>query len=444
VQWSNGATNITMKFDRMGRRVEYIEAVGNATNTHHRFVYDGYLCIQRLDAAANNAIDLIFAWDPAESVATRPLMIEKHGKCMLYVTHDGNKNVSDLLFFNGGSGVAAHYEYAPFGALTASTRNSTSTAYDFRTYNPFRFSSEYADDALGLVYYNYRHYEPVMGRWLQRDRCVLTPLNPYLFLVNRASGIDCLGKYDEWVHYYLMYLLMREYGYDESAAKTMAEGSQYPDGESLWASLFLVQFDAMYIPNLITFQTKYQETLHNLNGLGVGKLEKYQCCIREAINSITKGENLKEMDYFKVGVLVHALGDTYAHFKLVKGSDGKSYGPMIGHFEDGKKPDDPHNNIERFRKYLQELERLIPHNQNYRLDDHIYGYMSNRAWIYWDKDGYYSPPKVLSYKEQIKLLYGEKHLRFETMTVERTDQRDDVVKKLVVQIKECLERARGK
>ena len=283
-----------------------------------------------------------------------------------------------------------------------------------------------------------------MGRWLQRDRCVLTPLNPYLFLVNRASGIDCLGKYDEWVHYYLMYLLMREYGYDESAAKTMAEGSQYPDGESLWASLFLVQFDAMYIPNLITFQTKYQETLHNLNGLGVGKLEKYQCCIREAINSITKGENLKEMDYFKVGVLVHALGDTYAHFKLVKGSDGKSYGPMIGHFEDGKKPDDPHNNIERFRKYLQELERLIPHNQNYRLDDHIYGYMSNRAWIYWDKDGYYSPPKVLSYKEQIKLLYGEKHLRFETMTVERTDQRDDVVKKLFVQIKECLERARGK
>ena len=26
-----------------------------------------------------------------------------------------------------------------------------------------------ADDALGLVYYNYRHYEPVTGRWLQRN-----------------------------------------------------------------------------------------------------------------------------------------------------------------------------------------------------------------------------------------------------------------------------------
>ena len=168
-----------MKFDRMGRRVEYLETVATdaggsqslatATNTHHRFVYDGYLCIQRLNAAANNAIDLIFAWDPAETVATRPLMIEKPGACMMHVTHDGNKNVSDLVFLKNGYGVAAHYEYAPFGALTASTRNSSSTAYDFRSYNPFRFSSEYADDALGLVYYNYRHYESVMGRWLSRD-----------------------------------------------------------------------------------------------------------------------------------------------------------------------------------------------------------------------------------------------------------------------------------
>ncbi len=199
VHWSNGATNITMKFDRMGRRVEYLEAVNAegviVTNTHHRFVYDGYLCIQRLNAASNNAIDLIFAWDPAEPVATRPLMIEKPNVCMLHITHDGNKNVSDLVFFSGGSGVAAYYEYAPFGALTASTRSSTSTAYDFRTYNPFRFSSEYADDALGLVYYNYRHYDPVMGRWLSRD-----PINEgggkglYLWCANNGViRIDTIG-----------------------------------------------------------------------------------------------------------------------------------------------------------------------------------------------------------------------------------------------------------
>jgi len=36
--------------------------------------------------------------------------------------------------------------------------------------NPYRFSSEFADDTLGLVYYNYRHCEPTMGRWLSRDK----------------------------------------------------------------------------------------------------------------------------------------------------------------------------------------------------------------------------------------------------------------------------------
>ena len=35
--------------------------------------------------------------------------------------------------------------------------------------NPFRFSSEYADETLGLAYYNYRHYEPATGRWTQMD-----------------------------------------------------------------------------------------------------------------------------------------------------------------------------------------------------------------------------------------------------------------------------------
>ena len=62
----------------MGRRVEYIETVNSTTNTHHRFVYDGYLCIQRLNAAANNAIDLVFGWDPSEQVATRPLVLQKY------------------------------------------------------------------------------------------------------------------------------------------------------------------------------------------------------------------------------------------------------------------------------------------------------------------------------------------------------------------------------
>lgn len=35
--------------------------------------------------------------------------------------------------------------------------------------NPFRLSSEYADEELGLVYYNYRYYNSLEGRWIGRD-----------------------------------------------------------------------------------------------------------------------------------------------------------------------------------------------------------------------------------------------------------------------------------
>ena len=163
VSWSCGATNIVMSFDRMGRRVEYLETtsaeesvisdgetnlvVTVTTNAHHRFVYDGYLCIQRLNAAANNAVDLAFGWDPTEPVATRPLWVQRPaGSYNFFYFHDGNKNVSELVSYQSARGVPAHYEYAPFGAVTAAITNTAFTAFNVAETNPFRFSSEYAKE----------------------------------------------------------------------------------------------------------------------------------------------------------------------------------------------------------------------------------------------------------------------------------------------------------
>ena len=78
----------------------------------------------------------------------------------LYYAHDGNKNVSEVIAAD--CSLAAHYDYAPFGSVIAQRGTFAAT-------NPWRFSSEYAEDDTATVYYNYRHYEPVSGRWLQRD-----------------------------------------------------------------------------------------------------------------------------------------------------------------------------------------------------------------------------------------------------------------------------------
>ena len=34
---------------------------------------------------------------------------------------------------------------------------------------PFRFSTKYQDAETGLLYYGYRYYDPITGRWLSRD-----------------------------------------------------------------------------------------------------------------------------------------------------------------------------------------------------------------------------------------------------------------------------------
>ena len=198
VRWERGNMVVTMDFDRMGRRIFYKEEVNGVVTKHHRFVYDNYLCVQKLDALNNNAQINLFVWDPTEPVATRPLFTQRGTGYKFFYTCDGNKNVSEMVHFEQRNGIAAHYDYAPFGAVTRAISASTITDNTFTTDNPFRFSSEYHDDTLGLVYYNYRHYNPMVGRWICRDP-ILRYLNfpqyqVYLFLKNSLLyGYDRLG-----------------------------------------------------------------------------------------------------------------------------------------------------------------------------------------------------------------------------------------------------------
>ena len=136
-------TALVMSYDHMGRRRK---------KNDQRFFYDGYL--QVADNGGNT-----YAWDCTERVSTRPLSW-LHSDSVAYYVHDGNKNVIGAVASDGV--LVAHYEYAPFGALTVSCGTSAEA-------NPWRFSSEYADDEIGCDYFNFRHYEPVEGRWLNGD-----------------------------------------------------------------------------------------------------------------------------------------------------------------------------------------------------------------------------------------------------------------------------------
>ena len=66
-----------------------------------------------------------------------------------------------------------------------------------RPSQPIQWSSEYNDSELGLVYYNYRYYNPADGRWTGRD-LLAEKRSPNRYRVadnDTLRNIDILGLY---------------------------------------------------------------------------------------------------------------------------------------------------------------------------------------------------------------------------------------------------------
>ena len=86
------------------------------------------LGVVAMPAAQGNAVRTEFVWAPMEPIATRPLALRaKNWGLNLFYSHDGNKNVSEVFYHVPQNGIAAHYDYAPFGAVT---RTSSATSGD--------------------------------------------------------------------------------------------------------------------------------------------------------------------------------------------------------------------------------------------------------------------------------------------------------------------------
>ena len=95
---------------------------------------------------------------------------------------DLTKNICEV--FGSGGYIRTAYSYAPFGAVTASGDVT----------QPFQWSSEVYDSELDLVYYNFRHYSPSLGRFLSRDPIEEQGgINLYLFIFNQLMNVDARG-----------------------------------------------------------------------------------------------------------------------------------------------------------------------------------------------------------------------------------------------------------
>ena len=185
VSFTNEETNTVIEcaYDHMGRRATKKVTVDGGITLHQRYLYRGYLQIACCDLTRSNHPALWFiTWNPTQPIATRPLAIQKDGTWYTY-GWDLTKNVCEIYGTNGY--IRTSYTYTPYGSVTESSNS---------IYQPIQWSSEYNDTELGLVYYNYRHYNPMDGRWIGRDR-EEKGSNLYLFSKNNTPRyLDHLGN----------------------------------------------------------------------------------------------------------------------------------------------------------------------------------------------------------------------------------------------------------
>ena len=174
-------TVVECTYDYMGRRHTRKVSVNGTVSSYLRYMYRGYLQIAAIDAVSG-----VFRWflfrDPTQPEAARPLAIRKDGTWYAY-GWDLTGNVTEI--FGKAGYLRTVYTYTPYGEAAA----------EGDVTQPIQWSSEYSDEELGLVYYNYRHLNPHDGRWISRD-----PIeeqggwNLFAFVNNNGIiNIDLLG-----------------------------------------------------------------------------------------------------------------------------------------------------------------------------------------------------------------------------------------------------------
>ena len=173
----NTITTVHCEYDSMGRRaIKRVMVNGNVT-LHQRYIYRGYLQIACIDLTRSHHPALWYiTWDPTQNIATRPLAIQKDGTWYTY-GWDLTKNICEVYGQHGYLRTA--YTYTPYGQVAA----------EGDVEQNIQWSSEFNDTELGLVYYNYRHYNPVEGRWTGRDS--VYGHNLYSYVTN-----DIIRKFD--------------------------------------------------------------------------------------------------------------------------------------------------------------------------------------------------------------------------------------------------------
>ena len=170
--WRGRRIGKTVKRTPHGSTAEQIDV-------DRRYVYDGWNLIAEFDMKQTSATNQIFReyfWGLDLSGSRQGaggvggLLAVHHFNTneITYPSYDGNGNIISWSKSQGSSTNSAllqKRDYDPFGNLINKEDHGAIPGGEM----PYGFSTKYEDAETGLLYYGYRYYDPVTGRWPSRD-----------------------------------------------------------------------------------------------------------------------------------------------------------------------------------------------------------------------------------------------------------------------------------
>ena len=200
---------------------------------------------------------------------------------------------------------------------------------------------------------------------------LLSPLISATYAGTEAKTLNelLLSKpfYMEFGHRNTTYVVANIAGLDEKTAHRLAYFSQTPDDKA-----FLYSAPAVAIWGIIwpPYRHRIVSTLHSLHG---GNPDAVYERRQKLFNLISACDKKDPALQWKIGFLIHAYGDSYAHVKPFRGSE-RAYGELVGHgFDNTIMPDYIGCHVDNYISYVRNLYLALGGNPDNttRLEDYI-------------------------------------------------------------------------
>ena len=188
---SNANWRVWNTYDHLGRRIKKrtLTPGANGSTYTYTYLYDGWNMIaETINTGAPRhylwGLDLSGTEQGAGGIGG--LLGFKFGANWYIPVSDANGNITGYINSNSG-GLTKQFEYDAYGNITYQNGGINIFRY--------RFSTKFQDTETGLYYYGRRFYDPIWGRWINRDPIEEDGgLNLYAFCENDGvNGVDLLG-----------------------------------------------------------------------------------------------------------------------------------------------------------------------------------------------------------------------------------------------------------